>query len=130
MHTQVLQLRSKNAAIRVELAALRCILALKAGFDPNQPRVPAGRPEGGQWTDSGNGQSNARRVAEPLSETPEARSQRRKRHVLAGGGALFSVAPNPNADATAPWYERAGRSQVKYYDAEIDQVAARNGNRF
>jgi hypothetical protein len=24
--------------------------ALKANFDPNQPRVPAGNPDGGQWT--------------------------------------------------------------------------------
>jgi hypothetical protein len=24
---------------------------LKAGYDPNQPRVPAGNPDGGQWTD-------------------------------------------------------------------------------
>ena len=27
----------------------------KAGFDPNQPRVPAGSPDGGQWTDRGGG---------------------------------------------------------------------------
>jgi hypothetical protein len=27
----------------------------KAGFNPNQPRVPAGNPDGGQWTDSGGG---------------------------------------------------------------------------
>jgi hypothetical protein len=28
----------------------------KAGFDPNEPRVPAGSPQGGQWTkDGGNG---------------------------------------------------------------------------
>ncbi|MGE4164542.1 MAG: hypothetical protein AB7E67_01000 [Xanthobacteraceae bacterium] len=25
----------------------------KAGFDPNQPRVPAGNSDGGQWTDTG-----------------------------------------------------------------------------
>jgi hypothetical protein len=29
--------------------------AVKAGFDPNQPRVPAGNPEGGRWTDGGGG---------------------------------------------------------------------------
>ena len=107
MRTQILELRCNHAAIRMEFAALRCMLALKAGFDPNQPRVPAGRPEGGQWTDSGSGGSNARRVAEPSSESADARSQRRKQHVLAGGGALFSIAPNPNADATAPLHERA-----------------------
>ncbi len=27
--------------------------AVKANFDPNQPRVPAGNPDGGQWTDAG-----------------------------------------------------------------------------
>ncbi len=27
----------------------------KAGFDPNQPRVPRGQPDGGQWTDAGGG---------------------------------------------------------------------------
>lgn len=26
-------------------------------FDPNQPRVPAGSPEGGQWTDGGGGEA-------------------------------------------------------------------------
>ena len=31
--------------------------AVKGGFDPNQPRVPAGNPRGGQWTDGGGGQA-------------------------------------------------------------------------
>ncbi|MGD9614245.1 MAG: hypothetical protein AB7H90_11370 [Alphaproteobacteria bacterium] len=26
---------------------------VKANFNPNQPRVPAGNPDGGQWTDAG-----------------------------------------------------------------------------
>jgi len=29
--------------------------AVKVGFDPNQPRVSAGNPDGGQWTDGGGG---------------------------------------------------------------------------
>jgi len=29
------------------------LLRVKAGFNPSQPRVPAGNPEGGQWTDGG-----------------------------------------------------------------------------
>jgi hypothetical protein len=48
--TKLLQMRCETAAMQLELALLRLRLALKAGFDPNQPRVPAGRPEGGQWT--------------------------------------------------------------------------------
>lgn len=33
----------------------------KGGFDPNQPRVPAGNPDGGQWTGSGSGGGGSRR---------------------------------------------------------------------
>jgi len=42
------------AAIRRATARLkRASLARK--YDPNQPRVPAGSPDGGQWTDGGGG---------------------------------------------------------------------------
>jgi soluble lytic murein transglycosylase-like protein len=47
--------------------------------------------------------------------------------VVAGGGGRFSIAPNPNADATAPLHEWAWISQVDGYDAEITQVAAELG---
>ena len=42
----------------VDLALIRINLALRA-FDPDQPRIPAGNSEGGQWTsddDSSSGQ--------------------------------------------------------------------------
>src|SRR5687768_6163598 len=48
-------LTTKLLQTRCDIAAMRLRLALKAGFDPNQPRVPAGRPEGGQWTRVGGG---------------------------------------------------------------------------
>ena len=38
------------AALRVQAAVLRSRLLLR-GYDPNQPRVPAGSQEGGRWTD-------------------------------------------------------------------------------
>lgn len=40
------------ARLKYELAAqaLLAVLEGKAGYDPNQPRVPAGLREGGQWT--------------------------------------------------------------------------------
>ncbi len=48
--------RLAHAALRREWDAVkREYYARKAGFDPNQPRVPAGSSEGGQWTDSGAG---------------------------------------------------------------------------
>lgn len=33
--------------------------ALSRKFNPNQPRVPAGNPDGGQWTDGGEEQAGA-----------------------------------------------------------------------
>jgi hypothetical protein len=58
-------IETKECALHYELAALRFELILlkaslltrraywqaKAGFDPNQPRVSAGNPDGGQWMD-------------------------------------------------------------------------------
>jgi hypothetical protein len=40
--------------LKLELLAWR-IFRLTAKFDPNQPRVPAGVSEGGQWTRVGGG---------------------------------------------------------------------------
>ena len=48
----LLRLKWLAAATRFEIAMLRHARALKANFNPNQPRVPRGQPEGGQWTDS------------------------------------------------------------------------------
>lgn len=49
------QLRCDHAALRMQVALLRLELAydraVRAAFNPNQPRVPAGSPDGGQWTD-------------------------------------------------------------------------------
>lgn len=39
--------------LRADTVLLRLHLLLKAGFRPDQPRVPAGNADGGQWTDGG-----------------------------------------------------------------------------
>jgi hypothetical protein len=44
-------IRCELASIAVELAMLRLRVLLRRAFDPDQPRVPAGNPDGGQWTD-------------------------------------------------------------------------------
>jgi hypothetical protein len=54
------QMRVKLANLRFELALIR--LALKAGFNPGQPRVPAGQRDGGQWTSGGG--NNARIISD------------------------------------------------------------------
>jgi hypothetical protein len=49
-------LRARLAGYALDLAGIRLQLLLrKAGFNPDQPRVPAGQPGGGQWTDGGDG---------------------------------------------------------------------------
>lgn len=49
--------RYEVASLRFELALLKEVLkarnAKKSGFDPNQPRVPAGNSDGGQWANGG-----------------------------------------------------------------------------
>ncbi|MGC1586891.1 MAG: hypothetical protein WA791_14535 [Rhodomicrobium sp.] len=61
---------------RAELAAFRrdcellsetirkvCRELFKAGFNPNEPRVPAGNPDGGEWTrEAGSGTSSESQV--------------------------------------------------------------------
>jgi hypothetical protein len=48
------------AVLRAEVDELRAELKrrreLEAKYSPSQPRVPAGNPHGGQWTDRGGGQ--------------------------------------------------------------------------
>jgi len=51
------EVTSLRGALVSELVWLRArrlgYLLRKANFNPNQPRVPAGEPEGGQWTPVG-----------------------------------------------------------------------------
>jgi hypothetical protein len=45
------RLRWNLSALRVQVKLLRLAFLLrKANFNPDQPRVPAGNPDGGQWT--------------------------------------------------------------------------------
>ncbi len=57
----LLRLKWLAAAARFEIALRRhdrvLKRALKAGFNTDQPRVPKGNPDGGQWTGGGGGSS-------------------------------------------------------------------------
>jgi hypothetical protein len=57
---EVLALRASHQRVRIMLADLKFELALRAlgrKYSEDQPRVPAGNPDGGQWTSGGGGQS-------------------------------------------------------------------------
>lgn len=60
------RLRSEVEASNVLLALWKLeraveLDAFKAGFRPDQSRVPAGSPEGGQWTSEGRGPTRTRK---------------------------------------------------------------------
>ena len=58
------------AVLREEVASLRAELKRRrleeAKYSPSQPRVPAGNPHGGQWTDRSGGQSTGTSLAQPM----------------------------------------------------------------
>jgi len=68
---------------------------------------------------------NAPSAVEPLNR--ELRNQKRKEAIIAGEGGSFSVAPNPNANPNAPWYEHLVRSPVRDYANLTEQVANEEG---
>ena len=75
LQTKLLRLRYELAAetFRIKAARLHAVLFGKA-FDPNQPRVPAGSPDGGEWTSTGGGGGTNRTR---LAQTEENENPRR-----------------------------------------------------
>lgn len=68
--TERLLLDVKSAArLRHKLAltdiAAQHIYGHRSHFNPNQPRLPAGNPDGGKWTSSGGGAGNRLAAADP-----------------------------------------------------------------
>lgn len=59
--------RRKLDELRFQVAVIRLQLALRA-FNPNQPRWPAGRPDGGQWRPAG-GSEHREASYNPANET-------------------------------------------------------------
>ena len=82
----LLRLKWHAAALRFELALRRYDRALKYGYHPDQPRVPAGVPEGGQWTTVYCGYSPSNRdknpVATPHKETRVAADNQRQNKMV------------------------------------------------
>lgn len=72
-----LKLRRALAELKFELAWRR--LCRKYGYNPNQPRVPSGNPDGGQWTDvggtSGSGRNDLRVISDAVQDSPKPGAQ-------------------------------------------------------
>jgi hypothetical protein len=68
--------RRWNAALREEVDELKAAQARRrleeAKYSPSQPRVPAGNPRGGQWTDRSGGQSTVAGPSEDPGQSQDA----------------------------------------------------------
>lgn len=91
----------------VEAKHAQFVFAFKAGFDPNQPRVPAGNPDGGQWTGGGSGSGSS----------------------AASGGGLTHVAQNasfdqpPEVPPERPSSPRARNAVIKRVARHVAKLA-------
>lgn len=116
----IARLREALATANVMQALER--LRLKAGFNPNQPRVPAGNPDGGQWTDGGGGTSSSRSA--PAGSAGRRSSQTTRRET-------------PPAGRTRTFRDRSGgepwKSRTEHYRADgsvaSQTVENRDGSR-
>lgn len=55
--TALIRLRAEHASMRLDVALLKLRRALK--YNPDQPRAPAGSPDGGRWVGDGGGSGGA-----------------------------------------------------------------------
>lgn len=78
----LLETRYALSRAQLDVRRLRLALALRR-FNPAQPRVPVGNPDGGQWTDGGGG--------EPRTELVSLRPRGPARRVI--GGRPYPVTP-------------------------------------
>jgi hypothetical protein len=72
MQAGLLELKLMRDIARLEIAIRRHGSALKAGYRPDQPRVPQGQREGGQWVDDGGSSGRIVLAGDiPTNDTPE-----------------------------------------------------------
>lgn len=62
--------RCELAGLRMDLALLRLGMAELKAFNPDQPRIPAGNPGGGQWTTEGAAGGSVRLAGPPPTDDP------------------------------------------------------------
>lgn len=131
----------KRLILSIKLATLVVCAALveslfrKAGFRPDQSRVPAGVPEGGQWVDE-DGDADLILIGGDPNEFPDIPEEpppnTRDRNSIAVRVAMFLLATNDavRADAIRRWvWEHARDRIIAYLDGpkfldELQRVAS------
>jgi hypothetical protein len=101
-------------------AALLQVTQRKAGFRPDQPRVPVGNPDGGQWVDE-DSDADLLLVQGDPNEFPEIPKDRppstRERNTIAVRIATFLLATNSafQADRVRRWVWEHARDRIVAY---------------
>jgi hypothetical protein len=114
-----LEAKFRQSWLKSELAYLRARVALRAlapyfgKFDPDQPRLPAGQPGGGQWTDGDGGGSetpNGPGLSQELFSDPTGTSpfQAFANTYAANGALAAQLVLNRDGTATTTEWDTAG----------------------
>ncbi len=145
----VAALRHKLALINI--AAQHRLAWYRSHYSPDQPRVPAGNPRGGQWTSEGNTESGGRPQtmsdvtpdnlwkpgAQYAGRGPRRGSGRIGGEAEPGQAARLAIARARAADATArvraldpDWRPGAGieesiEARIRAYEAQAEEAEAR-----
>jgi len=105
-------LRRRSFDVLYDIAAWNLCAVLENGFkyNPDQPRVPAGNPDGGQWTSDGGetGMNAGGAMAPDTWGNPEMFADKFTRH-----GTDFSAAsPEDYANQANQFYQRAQQEKL------------------
>ncbi len=133
---ELLRLRSELLAIKRDIRFRRLLCALKA-YNPNQPRVPAGNPEGGQWArDEGLTDISASRRRGPTGRSSDGTPGQQARLAIAEARARDAIRrvreldpkwrPTPSFRETIEGRIAAAEAEAREADARIAELA-RNG---
>jgi len=71
------RLRCEIAALRFQSKLLGAVFHLRRKYNPAQPRLPAGTPDGGQWASDGSSASIRASARDQLSKRPRSGEPRR-----------------------------------------------------
>jgi hypothetical protein len=119
--------------------------ARKANFNPNQPRVPAGNPDGGQWTSEGGGITDSRVLSDAAPDpiAPGMQFAADGHHYVPRGvfekdkysfgkdtlQVLEDAATGPLHDPTSNWFDEPHRQYNRAVEEALDRYLERNNIR-
>jgi hypothetical protein len=131
-----------NAVLREEVAEIRAEMKRRrleeAKYSPSQPRVPAGNPRGGQWTDRSGGGGTVASPSPDPGQSPDADLTQPMGNVELGDvsgsnevGDLFQIKPDgPRLDGVqlAGGFDQVGPDGKPVTNADGSPYYARGGH--